>query len=680
MKKIYLFLPLIILMMAVNAFAYTGFSDKTFGRADKSSERLIFAYDKPDLSVIKEPPSDGVFFLTQANTDFNEKPSFVWSSERSGRPLYITDEAVGISETVVLGNTGKTVITRTLKGSSGKSSVIEWEYKVLADDYARLTRRINGGTGINLYDGEPLKSLKLVSIFSLMPLIENENKSQNFELSFLKNGEKENSISLDAKAAPSIKALSTEIVPGVSARKTLAEIPDAELKNGGDSIKSVSFRKTVMRKESVYDIQTGAELSSSLFKPAWDGLIYGDRVPAEPGLYTVKIEISARTSYGTVRFFPYEEEVKVGNYPRLIILAGNGEIIADSRFDGRAVTEDWKGYKLAKPFEYPMMPRAYGYSINRIYMKRTLTDEDFKLKYVSAASSPKVSILVSSSSRNSLPVQMKSLGSGLSEGVLQVSSRANSSAGTLILGNAQKPSYAFIDTTYSEDSEAFEQILSSKGWISRGSIYPELIKMPGRRQFLADFVRSGGYEKFSFTANEGGRTETALLLMRNQAKLFYYSGHGWGDGSIHTGDAHFHPSNAMDPGDWNDGLTAVIFSSCSVFDIMNLHNRKFTHIGNFNMSPGEYWSKAAGPEVSLLGYNWSTFEGKPPNAFDTRVIKSFLSRYLAGANPIDSWIGANAVNNEHLAACAIFNNGYYYLSGGGIQVLPRSRWKNADSL
>jgi hypothetical protein len=101
-------------------------------------------------------------------------------------------------------------------------------------------------------------------------------------------------------------------------------------------------------------------------------------------------------------------------------------------------------------------------------------------------------------------------------------------------------------------------------------------------------------------------------------------------------------------------------------------------MGVVKNSPGIAWEQVAGPKVALLGYNWSTQEGKPPNAFDTKVIRRFLSLSGSHTHPV-AWLYANIAEGDTVAPCAIYRNVYYFIHAATSRILavPREEWRNS---
>lgn len=565
--------------------------------------------------------------------------------------IFSTDYAVAFKENLKAPSDSSTFIYSL--SSNGKIvSKVEWKYKILAEDYVRLTRRIDDGVGINVYDGEPLSHLQLDSIFLLAPVLKD---TQKLTLNIDRNGKQE-------------------------MREFSVQQPTFSLKNSDPSLNTptfsptcsnYAFRITTLKDGAICNVMHGESATPSL---KWNQMTFG-QLPAEPAKYTVRTELTGYRAGEPINFIPQEHEVKLEPYPRFIVLDGMGNTIADSRTTDKKVHPDYLHLKLASGAKFASLPESYGYGLNRIYMKKNRLEDYFTIIYFPPKMEHAPSLYLTSDIRDKIMIPLNKCEDGTYSGRLLLTDKPKSPVGSLVLGNGRVHGYAFLDVTYDEDTQAFTSIMQANHWQSRGAIYPDDLNMPDKKLFLKDFLRSGGFEKLHFVLNHGECKLNANLMIKNQAEIFYYSGHGWGDGTIYTGASHIHPASDMEIGDWSDGMKIAIFSSCSVFDIMNLSNRSFTHIGNYTISPGEYWYNVAGPDVALLGYNWSTFEGKPPNAFDTRVIRSFLAKYFAGAPPVDSWFKANGENKEKLAACSICDNKYYYIFSGAIRALPRSNWQ-----
>ncbi len=677
MKKI-LLTALMVLCFVSAAWPFTAVSDTSLKRSKvtKSPQAVydtVFQNDIADYDNLKPPSQTGIFVLRQQRETFSEKPQLSWFPYSQSSPFLLTDDAIAMREIIKLPSEGKLIFSRKLEVSDGVYSVIEWQYKVFADDYARITRRINFGAGINVYDGPPLKEADFTSIFFLKPVVAHLSPGSSLTLDSAVSDSPYASEKLIFEQPSLLKDayLTSAVTPGES-----AAILDVSKNTLSQPVSSLRWRMTVLsaNTNSIHDVVLGTSKNDT--KIHWNGMIYKGKVPCADGEYRLRFDIWANVVAGQIKFATCEQKVSVAKIGRLTVANGSGEIISDSRFNGVVLAKESERMHICKPYQYVPYPKAYYYGINRIYMKKNSSDDTFKIKFVTPSKEKMIQAYVSSSLRNPLMIPLRSSSDGEYTGSLLVTSKTKSPVGALVTGNAVQKSFAFLDTTYPEDSQALSSALRARGWVSRGSIDAEELTMPEKGAFLADFIRSGGYETFVFSFDDGNEKISSKLMMKNQADIFYYSGHGWADGSIHNGVEHFHPETKMEIGDWNDGMSLAIFSSCSVLDIMNVKNRKFTAIGNFNLSPGEYWAKAAGSEVTLLGYNWSTFEGKPPNAFDTRVIRSFIARMGSEPN-ISAWMSANISNNDASAPCAIFNGTYYYLDGAGrVIALPQSKWSN----
>ena len=669
MQRKFFLIILFIFICTGSAFSFSAVSDSVLKKGRISESKLnfdtIYASDIFEIDKLELPKNYGVSVLSLSSRSFNEPPSYIW---KSSEDLVSSDKAIVLKEKINFPSEGKVTFKRSLELSNGVYSSIEWQYRVLSADYARITRRVNNGSGINVYDGEPLSSADFTSVFLIDKLI--SFSSADSELTLHSDGTddfKDLKINLNNAFLNADSIVLSDISVGQN-----QNILDVSKNSLSDKVSNLSWRITVLplKGTEIFDTIYGSSNSNFV---SWDGMLYSKKVPVQPGNYRLRVNVSADFPKGRRELMPFELNVKVLKYPRITVFNSLGELISDSRFSGVLLPKNFHNEKLCKPYSFSKIEQAYNFGLNRIYMKPS-EDETFSIKVVADASTEKA--YVSSAIRNTILLPLNKSSEGEYTGKIKVTSKQNSSKDVIAVGGRNMKSFSFLETTYPEDSETFSAILKEKGYVCTGAISPEKLNIPDAPQFLLDFMRCAGFEDLSFSFDSAGKRTSSHLFIKNQAQVFYYSGHGWGDGSIYTGYAHFHPDNGFKPGDWGDGLSMVIFSSCSVLDIMNVHNRKFTHIGNFTLCPGEYWAKALGPEGYLLGYNWSTFEGKPPNAFDTRVIKSFLSR-LGKEDTINAWMNANYSNKEPLAACVIYNYNYYYMNGsGGTSVLPQSRWSN----
>lgn len=668
-NKLFFLIFFFLFICTNSAFSFSAVSDSVLKKGRVSEPKhnfdVIYASDMFDINNFELPGVYGFSVMSLSSRSFDKGAHYNW---RNIDMLTSSDKAVAFREKVALPSEGRYVFRRCLELSDGVYSSIEWQYRVLSDDYARITRRINNGAGINIYDGEPLSYADFTSVFLLDKLMPFSN--ENSELVLHSDGTddfKKLKIILNNAFLTQGSAIASSIQPGQEQK-----LLDISKNSISETISALSWRITVLPLEGTGILDTIYGSSSSSFV-SWNGMIYSGKVPLQPGDYRLKIDVSADFPQGRYKLMPSEIKIKILNYPRLTVSNSLGEIISDSRFFGTILSGGFHLEKLCKPYSFIPVDKSYNFGLNRIYMK-PLETETLNIKISSGEKLDRAQVL--SPIRHPISLSIDKGSNGEYTGKVKVTSQFNSSKDVIALGGNNMKSFSFLETTYPEDTDVFASILKEKGYVCVGDISPEKLNMPGAAQFLSDFIRCAGFEKLSFSFESGNKKISSELLIKNQAQIFYYSGHGWGDGSIYNGYTHFHPDNGFRAGDWRDGLLMAIFSSCSVLDIMNVHNRKFTHIGNFTLCPGEYWAKASGPDVYLLGYNWSTFEGKPPNAFDTRVIRSFLSR-LGKEDTIKAWMNANYSNKEPIAACAIFNHNYYYMNGsGGISVLPQSKWSN----
>ena len=663
MSKYISFLLLFLLLLIPDfAFAYiavsNGYVEKDkFVRATVQKEKenfTIYAEDKIEMGELEEPEHSGIFALRDVRESYDKEIATVYSPISDKKSFFSTDRAIVLKKKVKLPKDGKETFVFSVKFDNGKESKITWNYRVLADDYARLSKRLNNGASVNIYDGDPISEVELTNFFPIDFLKDQEGKSSEVQVDL--NGDTKNFTFSELKFAPQTSEKSLLIKPELNT--------------------SFIWRVTVLKvtdKENILEYEdTGKSDGSKDY--VWNNKNFFG-VPASPGKYMLVADVFLKTPYETARMPLLKKEIEIINQDRLWVLNTEGAVISDSNYNyGKVIKQKINKKKLCKGFIYCSLPGAYQYALNRIYMRRA-TDK-FKICLVKdSIEKDSVTCYINSDIRKNYPVVLKKTSKGHFEGEIKTvlsdrDTETEMSFGPKCCG---KKSFAYLDVTHPEDSLAFESILSSSGWISHGSFQadePEDMTQAERSLFITDFVRCGGYEKLIFSAED----LKSQCLIKNQAYVFYYSGHGWGDGCIYLDDKTcFYPDAEFAPGDWSDGMVAAIFSSCSVLDIKNLNNHNFTLLGKVRLSPGKFWATASGKDVALLGYNWSTFEGKPPNAFDTRVVRSFLPRFLSGASPVDSWFNANFSQNEGVSVCAIYKDTYYYVQGG-IKTLPKSNW------
>lgn len=652
-------LLLIVFISSGASWAYTAVSDGYFQngrhvRIKPAEVKRQGIYNEGQSSAaVGEFELKGIYISRDSRNSLHDKKNM--SFFKAGRDSFVTstDPFVVVSEKVSLPKEpGRYSFVHSAGFRGGIESKCEWEYRVFPDGYSRLSGRVNGGTSKGYYDGDRIPSAELVSVFPI------------------------EYIAPYASESISLRSSSEELdVP-------FYVLPSGASDDDGGVLMKASFRG---KKEfpflwrcSVYVKREGKNIieytdcgrAEKQRKFSWDG-ITSLGFKAEPGRHFLSTEVFADTPDGLIELQAHEREIFLEEYPRFFIKDKSGEIIADSRFDGISASDFKHRFPLMSGYEFMKSPAALGYACNRIYMRKGNGELHLYLSCPGEKFSGEA--VVSSDIRRPVYVEMKESAPSVYKGIMPVTESPVSKKGCLAVGPSLDgaKSYAFLDITYPEDSDAFAAVLKSKGWQARGEIFPDDFEMPHKELFLNDFIRSGGFERLSCSCGKF----SASFMMKNQSSLFYYSGHGWGDGSIFHGKAFFFPERDMKEGDWNDGMEAAIFSSCSVLDIMNFKNRKFTELGHVNYSPGKYWEKMSGGRPALLGYNWSTFEGKPPNAFDTRVIRAFLSEYFSGKPYVSGWFNANFSNNESECPCAIYKGTYYYVMGGRVCEYPGEKWQ-----
>ena len=119
------------------------------------------------------------------------------------------------------------------------------------------------------------------------------------------------------------------------------------------------------------------------------------------------------------------------------------------------------------------------------------------------------------------------------------------------------------------------------------------------------------------------------LHVYNQARFYYYSGHGsHSSGTLNLGESLL----TADDVKWDDGLEVVIIAGCSVLDINDYNNNTSMPAG---WKPGDAWSKT-GPRA-FLGYNWEAPRDRQQTAH---------GYVYAAKNIITSWINRRGVSGD----------------------------------
>ena len=279
---------------------------------------------------------------------------------------------------------------------------------------------------------------------------------------------------------------------------------------------------------------------------------------------------------------------------------------------------------------------------------------------------------------------------------------ADSSSGGAIPQFGIQPfqeSFSSLDATGSggrlQDSKRFIKIQNDKGRRQLGEAHDfpdDTADYQPNTVVSQDAFRAAGYE--SFLAEYEG--QECWVRVRNQAKVFYVSAHGWHDANLIDLDpGQIYPTNdTSDPNgltvlDWqNDKLDTVIMAACSVIDCGYWNEGHMSKRFNAR-SPGWAWANITKPTTLLLGYN-----GQSPDAEltdldierrDTRILENFYQQLGQGDHPVLAWLRGNARMETRLGdnASAIYGDYYYFIKfkreedlwGPGYRHVQREIWK-----
>jgi hypothetical protein len=607
----------------------------------------------------------------------------------------------------------------------GATATVVWKYRVFSKSYARLVARTDEGIERGVYGGEPVGSLDLTAgillsygLASLDDHVTETMLAGTWNVTEELQGEKERVFSFDLRVL-ALRNL------------TLVSPPESSSPAGGDPLiinatvvplpaattlfprpwrpDTVTWRLIATRERrhgemiihkgwGQFPLDGPAGAREGILSHRWTGTIDGDPGPREEGRGRILVQalgkVEDRWVKSQVRELPYE----VKGPPRISISDESGSILADSRegellsllrpadHDARApapIPGDITFIPAGNALLDAPSPRKTlkDFHFSHIFQKEA--DKDTKL-LIEARGLPKEAreswILISSSlpgrSEIRLPLRKGSAGGAVSCTAVATSSEKEAASAIFVGSRRGEKSFAFLDLTYLEDTDMLKSILLARGWHSRGEMSSLTLREPFMVRSDLDFMRAGGYETLTFTCPDIPG-QKAILHIKNQADLLYYGGHGWGNGYIALREGYLLPGDDMQKGDWGDNLKIVIFSTCSNLDIQNYNGRSFTAYGKIKDSPGIEWASVSGPQVALLGYNWSTQEGKPPHAFDTRVIRRFLSLWPRHAPPT-AWIYANIIEGDSAAPCAIYQDHYYFIHNptGRIIDVPGDSWRS----
>lgn len=222
------------------------------------------------------------------------------------------------------------------------------------------------------------------------------------------------------------------------------------------------------------------------------------------------------------------------------------------------------------------------------------------------------------------------------------------------------------------DGEAF----SSIGYAFRGKATREASKTldstPPNSQPSDSFFKAAGCE---IVTVEYGGVRSSRRQIKNQADIFYYSGHG----DLRTGalQGGFLPDLVAPY--WQKELNCAVFAGCSVLNIGKFRNESFGWTTSLYWhwrtkgavpSPGKIWAEKI--RGVLLGFCW---RAPLDNAGGLEIAEKFASEVNQGHDWITAW--RNATNRKSgYNACAIDctvipNRYWYWVESNGV-----SSWTN----
>jgi hypothetical protein len=606
----------------------------------------------------------------------------------------------------------------------GATAAVEWEYRVLSKSYARLVAKTDEGISRGAYGGEPVESLDLTAGILLSPSlasIDDETLEKmlagTWTVTEELQGEKGRTFHFELRMLALRKLTLSPPVYCSSPAGSEPMVIRAEMVSlpvGASEIKGtwqpelITWRLVATRDRRQGEMiihKAWGQFSPSAMKGErdadlshqWTGVSDGDPGPAEHGQGRILLQALGRVKDRWVKCQVKSIGYKVKGVPRILVSDSQGLIIADSRDNellpllGRKARNEYRLPSI--PHDITFVPAGNGI-LEAPFPTRSLEDLHFSHIYQKSAEKDvklvidvngipqdirESSLVITTNlpGRQEVSVPLKRTGNGPAFCAVQATSSERVTAGSLFVGSRKgEKSFAILDLTHLEDTDMLKSILQSRGWHSRGEMSSATSGDPFMVRSGRDFMRAGGFETITITCPDLPLLK-AILHIKNQADLLYYGGHGWGNGYIALREGYLLPGRDVQKGDWSDNLKVIIFSSCSNLDISNYNGRSFTAYGKIKDSPGMEWADAAGPQVALLGYNWSTQEGNPPNAFDTRVVKRYFS-YWPQHTPPSAWIYANILEGDSVAPCAIYKNSYYFIQGatGRILAVPGDAWRS----
>lgn len=684
-------------------------------------------------AVLSRPPSEGAFRyalsgLFSAGSGMEDS----WCRLKDSPWIcYIDDGALAFrTKLKAPRSAGTHRYIWNFQAPGGAEAEVRWEYRILSAQYARLLSVTNGGMSQSVYGGAPLTELDLCAGISFASLHQSLHDSllekqcagiwrvsrhfdgrnagsDLFELRMLavRDASIEQARSQGNDPSPIIFRACVEALP-----------PKSSISPSGWRPESLMYRICGLREKkdgeflvhrawspAVHVVETPSPAGTvAVIEHQWNGIDDGAAIPPPEGKGRIVLQLSGRAKEGYVKSQFGGALFSYATMPRIVVKDRYGLILADSMeldpSSGIARHPAGKGGDSQFPASITFIPRGDGVSLPpqsgtsegdrltfRIFSKSINRDEPVTVSIHGLPTDWSECTLAAASNfpgREGLVIDLKREGRSQSRDIgIILTSQKKSHAPSLFIGRSSdsEKAFALIDLTYPEDTWMMKNILTGRGWHIAGEYYGSgAPQNPPLMPECRAFIKNCGYETITFTCDALPDLR-AVMHVKNQAQLFYFGGHGWANSAIYIDGHYIYPEQDIVEGDWSDGLKVVIFSSCSILDIGNFNRRSFTAFGKANQSPGIYWAKVAGPEVALLGYNWSTQEGKPPNAFDTRVIRRYINLSSQYSPPV-AWIYANIQEGDGIAPCAIYRHNYYYINASSMTILavPERNWRDAS--
>ncbi|MFH0801097.1 MAG: hypothetical protein V2A78_01735 [bacterium] len=285
---------------------------------------------------------------------------------------------------------------------------------------------------------------------------------------------------------------------------------------------------------------------------------------------------------------------------------------------------------------------------------------------------------------------------------------------TLIADQPPHPQYSqpsqttftSVDTTERADSDAFAAKMSSatafppyqsprlemgRAFKKANPLYPLTygnIKIDVIEPSLSA-VQAAGFEEVTVSFPEPYTYIKACFRVKNEADVFYYSGHAsysWNyleiyDHKVYGLNYKDNPCPGSDSApqtsrpvnltstEWVGNLKTVIFACCAVLDINDYNgSANIEHPGLSSYAPGKEWDKLGSGSRILLGYNWYSPLGP---TLDKKIINKYFEYLpvftMRNSQPV-AWLRANGdlagkypPENFPDNACAIDNEAYCFI-------------------